>query len=132
MRAILEAVMRRRAETLQLPMPKITHRIAKKVAKMDWLAASDSNLLGGFTLWDFPALNHEEQNVFRDLTREWTDHCDSSTNLTIAKTRIAMQEGKLVPVVLETQLCTVVIQFELFTNVCWGDTQCRHRTLDGV
>ena len=59
--ALLESIMRRRAETLQLPMPKVTHRIANKVVKMDWLAASDPDLLGRFTPWDFPILNPEEQ-----------------------------------------------------------------------
>ena len=111
----------RLAETLQLPMLKITHRVANKVVEMDWLEASDSNLLGGFNPWDFPALNLEKQKAIRDLTCEWTDHHNSSTNPTIAETRVTMREGRLVPVLYKTQLQTVVGHFELFTNVCWGE-----------
>ena len=95
---LLEAVMRRQAETLQFPIPEIMHRIANKIIKMDWLVARNSDLLGGFTLWDFPFLNPEERKAVRDLTQEWTDNHGSSTNPTTAETRIAMQEGKLVPV----------------------------------
>ena len=72
---LLEAVIMRQAETLQLTMPEIMHRIANKVVEMDWLVASDSNLLGGFTPLDFPSLNPKEHKAVRALTYKCTDHC---------------------------------------------------------
>ena len=90
-RTLLEAIMRRRTETLQLPMLKVTHHIANKVVNMDWLAASDSSRWVHSMGLLRP--QSKEQKSIQDCTRKWTDHHNSSTNPTIAKTRIAMQEG---------------------------------------
>lgn len=121
-RGILTFLLRERAKSPGIPVPYANHQVANKVHNQEFIPTNKFDLTDGISVWDFPKLTPAELALQLEFTCEWTKHLEGRNNPTLAETRGAMKTAKIAPVFTFVQLFAHVAHFEVFLDVCFGNT----------